>query len=294
MNSYQFNAIGTNWDIETKKPLGDMLEGLIQERIELFDQSYSRFRPDSIVSRIASAAYGGKFDFPADSTLLFDLFDQLYKATEGAVDPLVGRELELLGYDSTYSLKPVSDSIREKAYAQGKPGWLTNVIRHRTSLITDRPVVIDVGAAGKGYLVDIISEILIEEGLSEFVVDGSGDIRHSGETNIQVGLEHPFDSNLVVGVCKLKNQALCASAVNRRTWGEGLHHIIDARTGTPAQDIVATWVVADVALVADGLATALFFTSGEHLARFFRFSYVRMFKDGQAEVSKNFEGEVFF
>jgi FAD:protein FMN transferase len=48
--------------------------------------------------------------------------------------------------------------------------------------------VIDVGAAGKGYLVDIVSDILIEDRFTEFIVDGSGDIHHSGESSIQVGL----------------------------------------------------------------------------------------------------------
>jgi FAD:protein FMN transferase len=72
-----------------------------------------------------------------------------------------------------------------------------------------------------------------------------------------------------------------------------LHHVLDARTGVPVQDVVATWVVADDAATADGLATALFFTGPEHLAEVFRFSYVRMFADGRAEISQNFNGELF-
>jgi thiamine biosynthesis lipoprotein len=153
--------------------------------------------------------------------------------------------------------------------------------------------VIDVGAAGKGYLVDIVSGILREAGFARFVVDGSGDIRHTGECSVRIGLEHPFDPRLVIGVANLQNRALCASAVTRRAWGDGLHHTLDARTGVPARDVVATWVVADEAATADGLATALFFTGAEDLARAFRFSYVRMFADGRAEISRNFDGEIF-
>jgi thiamine biosynthesis lipoprotein len=94
-------------------------------------------------------------------------------------------------------------------------------------------------------------------------------------------------------VANLRDRALCASAVTRRAWGEGLHHELDARTGVPARDVVATWVVADDAATADGLATALFFTGAKDLARTFRFSYVRMFADGRAEISPNFDGELF-
>jgi hypothetical protein len=153
--------------------------------------------------------------------------------------------------------------------------------------------VIDVGAAGKGYLVDIVSAILQQAGVARFVVDAGGDLRHWGEHGIRVGLEHPLDPRLVIGVADLQNRALCASAVNRRAWGNGLHHVLDARTGVPATEVLATWVVADDAALADGLATALFFTGAHRLAEIFRFAYVRMLADGRAERSPDFDGELF-
>jgi FAD:protein FMN transferase len=290
---FTFEAIGTQWEIETLEPLDCQLQQRILERIDQFDTTYSRFRSDSLVSRVAAAPHGDRFEFPDDSIALFDLYERLHTATGGAVDPLVGRDLELLGYDQTYSLIPASDRVRAEAHARGRASWSKDIIRDGTSLVTRRPLVIDVGAAGKGYLVDIVSEILRAAGFTQFVVDGSGDLRHSGESGIRVGLEHPFDPQLVIGVANLHNRALCASAVTRRAWGDGLHHVLDARTGVPIRDVVATWVIADEAATADGLATALFFTRGEHLAKVFNFSYVRMFADGRAEISQNFDGELF-
>jgi FAD:protein FMN transferase len=291
---FTFKSIGTQWEIETHEQLDHRLKQRILQRTNQFETTYSRFRQDSLVTRMATAPEGGCFDFPDDAVALFALYDKLHTATGGAVDPLVGRDLELLGYDRTYSLTPVPEHYRAKVHARESASWSKDVIRHGTSLVTRHPLVIDVGAAGKGYLVDIVSDILIEDGFTEFIVDGSGDIHHSGESSIQVGLEHPFDPNLVIGVVNLKNRALCASAVNRRTWGDGLHHVIDARTSIPVRDVVATWVIADDAATADGLATALFFTQAEHLAEVFRFSYVRMFVDGRAEFSQNFDGELFY
>ncbi|RAS77260.1 FAD:protein FMN transferase [Priestia endophytica] len=290
---FTFEAIGTQWEIETQNPLSYRLQQRILERIEQFDTIYSRFRSDSLVSRIASAPEGGCFDFPDDSIALFDFYDRLHTATVGAVDPLVGRDLELLGYDQTYSLTPASHLVREEVYSGGRATWSKDIIRDGTSLITRRPLVMDFGAVGKGYLVDIISNILSEEGFTEFVVDGSGDLRHLGESDVQVGLEHPFDPSLVIGAVNLKNRALCASAINRRSWGDGLHHVLDARTGVPVHDVVATWVVADEAALADGLATALFFLRGDQLEKVFHFSYVRMFANGHAEISQHFDGEIF-
>jgi thiamine biosynthesis lipoprotein len=230
---------------------------------------------------------------PEDSIALFGLYDRLVAATDGAVDPLVGRQLELFGYgpDLLPHTRPGRAARRRtrsgKADLGGgrRPGWHDP---HHAAPARDR-----VGAAGKGYLVDIISAVLQQAGMARFVIDASGDLRHRGEHGIRVGLEHPLDPRLVIGVANLQNRALCASAVNRRAWGNGLHHILDARTGAPATEVVATWVVASDAAFADGLATALFFTGAHRLAETHRFAYVRMLADGRAECSPNFDGELF-
>jgi FAD:protein FMN transferase len=292
-STFTFDAIGTRWCIDTDEPLSGEVRDRIRNRIRRFDRTYSRFRPDSLVSQVAAAPAGGRFEFPEDSVALFDLYDRLVTATEGAVDPLVGRQLELLGYDPTYSLAPAPAAVRAGERARARPTWAADVVRDGVSLITRRPLVIDVGAAGKGYLVDIVSAILQQAGVARFVVDAGGDLRHCGEHAIRVGLEHPLDPRLVIGVANLQNRALCASAVNRRAWGNGLHHVLDARTGAPATEVVATWVVAGNAALADGLATALFFTGAQRLAETFRFAYVRMLADGRAERSPNFDGELF-
>jgi len=291
MFRFSFDAIGTTWEIETPSPLEIHTRRRILERIERFDVAYSRFRPDSLVSRIASAPDGGCFTFAEDAVALFDLYDRLHACTDGAVDPLIGRDLELLGYDRTYSLMP--DMAGLHSHSRARSRWSRDVRRAGRTLITRSPLVIDVGAAGKGYLIDIVADILREEGFTSFLVDGSGDLRHAGDDALRIGLEHPFDAGFAIGVAHLKNRALCASAVNRRAWGDGLHHVIDGRTGAPTRDVIATWVVADDAATADGLATALFFVSAERLAPAFRFSWVRMFADGRAEISTDFDGELF-
>ncbi|CAI7977043.1 FAD:protein FMN transferase [Frankia sp. Hr75.2] len=290
---FAFDAIGTRWEVETGGPLDACLRREIRDRIERFDAVYSRFRPDSLVSRVARAATGGRFDFPDDSAVLFDLYDFLFTVTDGAVDPLVGRDLELLGYDAAYSLSPASKETREQEYAAGRPSWDHDVERDGPTLVTRRPLVIDVGAAGKGYLVDIVTGMLLDAGVSSTVVDASGDLKIAGPSELAVGLEHPRDPRRVVGVAHLRGAALCASAVTKRAWGEGLHHVIDGRTGESTREVLATWTVADRAAVADGLATALFFVSPHRLTEVFEFTWVRMLADQRCEVSSNFVGELF-
>ncbi|MFB2586431.1 FAD:protein FMN transferase [Herbiconiux liukaitaii] len=296
---FAFDAIGTSWQIETPAPLEEAERAAVLARIEEFDRVYSRFRLDSLVTAIAEAPGAGRYEFPADSEVLFDLYDRLALATGGAVDPLVGRDLERLGYDRDYSLRAEPTSANPAgAVASPRASWGTDVSREGRMLRTTAPVVIDVGAAGKGYLVDLVAEVLREHGRTEFVVDASGDLVQAGPEPVRIGLEHPLDPSKAIGVARLRNASLCASASNRRVWGDGLHHIVDGRTGNPAREVIATWVIvngtapASTAL-ADGLATALFFTGAHRLAETFHFSYVRMYADGRAEISRDFPGELF-
>jgi thiamine biosynthesis lipoprotein len=286
---FRFTAIGTGWKIDTGSPLSEEVRRRICSVAEDFDRVWSRFRADSLITRIAHAERGGRFEFPVREVALFELYDRLVTATDGAVDPLVGRDLELLGYDACYSLVPDEGAIVRRGR---RDTWARDIRRDATTITTDRPVVIDVGAAGKGYLVDLIAHALRDAGIDRFLVDGSGDLRHRGPDPVTVGLEHPTLSGRVIGTVPLRDAALCASATTRRTWGEGLHHVLDGRTRRPVTDVVATWVIAADAATADGLATALFVSEPERL-RSFAFRWVRMLADGRVQWSNDFDGELF-
>ena len=69
--------------------------------------------------------------------------------------------------------------------------------------------------------------------------------------------------------------------------------MIDAITGLPTDSVIATWAVAPTGLVADGLATALFFADPVGLADRFDFEWVRMLYSGEVQSSAGFDGEVF-
>lgn len=279
----RFEAIGTTWQIDTTDPIPDDLQRRVHDRIDAFDRTYSRFRDDSLVSAIALTA--GTFAFPHDAPQLFDVYRRLYAATDGRMSPLVGGALERLGYDRTYSLRPSGPPAPV-------PSWDDSFAWDGHALTTVRPVTVDVGAAGKGYLVDIVGGMLRAAGVTRFTVDASGDILNSGQP-LRIALEHPLDPSKAVGVVSLGDGSICASASNRRSWGAGLHHLIDATTGLPTQEVIATWAIAATALEADGIATALFFADPRRILEEFVFTYVRMFSTGRVEYSPQLQGEVF-
>ena len=252
-------------------------------RIDRFDRDWSRFRVDSLVHRIAEAP--GRYRMPPDAPALLDLYRELYDATAGRVSPLVARQLERLGYGATPALRLAAE--------HPVPPWDDVLSWDGERLETTTAALLDVGAAGKGYLVDLVCELLREASVSEFLVDASGDLRGRGELGLRIALEHPGDPRRAVGVAEPGARALCASATNRRRWADVTHHVLDAVTGLPTPHVVATWAIADTALVADGAATALFFDVEPDFLQRHRVEHVRLFADGRFDVSADFPGELF-
>jgi thiamine biosynthesis lipoprotein len=283
-----FEAIGTQWNIQVHDLMADniwrKLQAKIRHRILSFDQTYSRFRSDSLVSQMAQSA--GTYELPPDGYALLHFYHDLYRITGGKITPLIGQVLSNAGYDATYSLvaKPMNPP----------PTWQSVLSYDEHHITLRRPALLDFGAAGKGYLVDIIGKLLDDAGLHKYVIDAGGDIlqRSVDETPLEVGLENPFDTTEAIGVAHLSNYSLCASAGSKRAWGD-FHHIINPLTLQSPDEVVATWVLADDTMTADGLATALFFTDARTLGEKFSFSYALLAKDGQLSCSPSFPVTLF-
>lgn len=285
----RFEAIGTRWTIDIESTLSpaarDDLETAIHQRIADFAHTYSRFEPDSLCAEIAASA--GAYRFPDDSEVLFAFYRQLYDATYGAVTPLIGQLLCDSGYDPTYSFTPA-------ATLTPAPDW-DQVMRYdHPTLTTTRPLQLDIGAAGKGYLVDLVGELLQARGIAHFTIDAGGDLlRHTpADSTIRIGLEHPTDPTQAIGVVTLGSGSLCGSSTMRRRWGDR-HHIIDPHTTEPVRTILATWARADTALAADGLATALFFRDPAELHKQFDFESCILYSDFSCRYSPGFATEIF-
>ncbi len=281
--TWRFDAIGTRWQIDTAEELPADARAKVARVVDEFDSAWSRFRADSLVSLLARG--GGPVPTPADGAVMLKAFAELSLATSGAVNPLIGASLERLGYDAAYSLRAGEPLAAPE-------DWTARVRWRDARLALDSPALIDVGALGKGRLVDIVARTLEPWTGGQAVVDASGDLLVSGLTQ-RIGLEHPFDASRAIGVWEVRDAALCASAANRRAWGDGLHHVLDARTGVPVRAVAATWVVADEAMRADALATALFFEGGDALAHRWGAEWVRMLTNGRVEWSSGCSAELF-
>lgn len=289
MTTFNFEAIGTMWTIDLSDPIPekdekDLLDS-IKKRIEQFDKTYSRFRKDSLVTDIAKQP--GSYALPADAKPLIDLYEKLYDLTNGALTPLIGDTLSNAGYDKNYSLKTGTLS---------QPDSWESVLNYKyPKLIVKKTVLLDFGAAGKGYLTDIIGKLLDDFGIGNYCIDASGDILYKDTLHrpLRIGLEHPENSQQVIGVVEIREGSLCGSAGNRRKW-KNFHHILNPHTLTSPRYFKAVWVKAKTGLLADALATCLFFTDASKLQQKYSFEYVIVNEDYTLQKSADFPGKFFY
>ena len=304
-------ALGTGIIISSSVPISQRVEQRIRDFVEEYESVLSRFRADSLVSRMARAKRGGEFEFPTWAQPLFALYSEFYAATHGAFDACIGADLLALGYNNSVHFIPQSAAGLGKNENSSSDSW-SNYRRALqvtwsdisqggggTTLCTNQPVQLDFGAAGKGYFVDLVTQIIKEE-LSEqlhadfdFLVNAGGDMRacfSEENSQIKVALENPFDTTQAVGVVSIASGALCASSSARKRWkvkdasylgkdANGFEsnliatHLINALDGTPAQKLSASWTYVPAktcafpTAYADALATALFVSQESDLQK---------------------------
>jgi len=290
MYIHTWQALGTNWKLTLWDELSVVTASLLASNAEAltheFDALYSRFKPNSLVTKLATTI--GTIGVPPELVAMLRHYEKLYEVTDGKINPTIGFALEDTGYDANYSL--VEQSVLRPVHAL--PEALT--IIDDTQVMFFESVLLDLGALGKGYLIDMVYKQLREAGVERFLIDGSGDIRYYSESKepIVCGLEDPRDAKQVIGTLTITEGSLCASATNRRHWGNHRHHYLDPHTNKSPRTVLATWVYAPEAAIADGLASALFFVSPESLVDFY-FEYLVVNHEMRIKKSAGFAADFF-
>ena len=146
---FSFDGIGTRWEISTPSPLSGGHRRRLLDTVAGVRRRVVPF-PAGLAHRGRRPAARDALSCPPEAAALGQLYETLYRLTGGAMTPLIGGSLEHLGYDAAYSLRPGGPPLPA-------PPWDDVLDWQGTVLTTRAPVVIDVGAAGKGQLADLLS-----------------------------------------------------------------------------------------------------------------------------------------
>lgn len=287
MKDFVFPGLGTSWYITTDgEELEDNAKEAILKYVEVFENQFSRFLLASESNAFRSAGQGD-YSVSEEFAYLLSIADRLRTLTGGVYDPGVGKLLERAGYDAKYKMKPESN-VSEFLL----PKWS---LKDRT-LTIDSPIVFDFGGFGKGYCIDKVANILKSFGYKHFLVDGGGDIfatTKKDEAPWKVAIEYPGKPEMALGTVGLKNQGVAVSDSFRRRWGKW-HHLVNPQLKKAVENIVGGVAVANCALDADCMTSALFFSTNHHLAsQTYKSEYLVFQSDGTSKVSPKWKGELF-
>jgi thiamine biosynthesis lipoprotein len=263
-----FPALGTRCEVQYVAPGGDGQASAFERAavawVEAFEAKFSRFRADSLLSRINAAAGRGWVDIDAETEAMFKLCDTIQFMTQGILDPTALPLIRLWNWKAQPAAVPAAEAIIS---ARSLVGW-AKVRREPGRVFLPEPgMALDFGGFGKEYAVDVVADIARDHGISQALVDFGRDLRAlgapPGRPAWHIGLEHPQHPGTTwASVAFDGNRGIASSGDYVRSFviaGRRYGHIIDPRTGWPvANGCTQATVIAGTCLQAGVLSTTAF------------------------------------
>jgi FAD:protein FMN transferase len=258
-----FRAMGTEceWILDVDDPSEALAAFAAAERdLERREAEWSRFRPDSALSRL------NRDGVAIASSEMADLVAQalhLRSETGGLFDPTLHDAMMDAGYDRTFD-DIGGDGAPHESVSRCRGGGPASVCAATGTIRVGEGVRMDLGGIAKGYAADRAAESLVDVG--PCVVNLGGEVAVRGKP-WSIGIETQ-GAPLVI---ELANCAVATSGVDRRRWSTGngtRHHVMDPATGASATtDLLRVTVVDPNGARADALATALLVAGRERARR---------------------------
>lgn len=272
--SYSANAMGCQFQLlcdgENQQTIAWHAPQALQLIADL-EQDLSIYRESSPMSAINQLDRGEPLEISRE---LFDLLKSavdISRATSGAFD-ISATPLSRL-WKTCRIERRLPEAVDIKSVL---PFVGTDTIRlddQQLSIsLSDQRVQLDLGGIGKGYALDRIRELLHGHEAEHFLIHGgqssvvASGLR-GGTQRWEVGISHPLSPGVRLAQVALNDQSIGTSGSGRQSFvvaGQRYGHIIDPRTGWPADHMLAATVIADSAMMADALATAIFVAGFDH------------------------------
>ena len=237
---------------------------LVLAKMEELEQLLSAHSQDSDVARLAAAA-GVEWVRVNPATLEVLRIAQDYAArTDGAFDITIAPVLEMYNFNPGKEQRPSRVQLDQ---ALRFVDWQKVELdtEARTAFLTKAGMKIDLGGVAKGYIVDGCLEVLRDNGIEFGLTNAGGDIGLlAGKVDgspWRVGIKNPDNPQANFAIVEVSHCAIATSGDYERFFIEDsqrYHHIIDPRTGMPADKARSVTVVAPSAQEADLLSTAVF------------------------------------
>lgn len=216
-----------------------------------------------------------RFNLPLHIIPLVKQSQQLYEQSEGLFNPAIGHLINLWQfhkYKETSKQPPAESEIKKRVDANPNMNnlQLTNIQLQSNN----EQVQLNFGAFAKGYAIERSMKTLRNFGIQHAVINAGGDLKVIGQHQDRpwsIGIRHPRDKNSVIASVKaFNNESVFTSGDYERFFihnNRRYNHILDPRTGYPADASQSVTVIHNDAGIADAAATAIFVAGPEHWHR---------------------------
>ncbi len=256
----------------------DLAIGALEELSQL-EALLSVYVEGSDISRLNRQAGRGPIGVSKQVAELLGRSIELARATHGAFDVTAGPLVEAWGFTRRQGRKPTESAIAEARSRVGYDKLIVD-LANQTAELLEPGMLVNLGAIGKGYALDVLAKRLCAGGLEHFLIHGGkssiiarGDDAPGSGLGWKIAISHPLQPAVRLGGLRLINESLATSGSGKQFFhhqGKRLGHVIDPRTGWPAGDMLALTVVCPPAVDADALATGLFVAGLEAAKHFLK------------------------
>jgi thiamine biosynthesis lipoprotein len=271
--------------------------------VEVLEQSFSNvnntwhaWQPSTLMQINSAIAAGEAIPVTGDVASLITLAQDIAKKSDHLFNPAAGKLFELWGYhgDAWFESRPPPAQSDIDAWLTSMPTMEAISITDNVLTSTNSMVKIGFGAFAKGYAVDSAINALKGQGIENAIVNIGGDLRAIGSHGKRpwiIGIRHPRQDGMLGSLALKGDESVFTSGDYERFFeyqGKRYPHILDPRTGYPADQAISATVLHTNASEADAAATALFVAGNgwPHIAKQLGIDYVMLVKpDGQIEMS---------
>jgi FAD:protein FMN transferase len=279
--SVRRRAMACEWEVQLAATRDDdSMEHIFAalDLVEALESQLTVYRSESEVLRINRQAAAAPIPVEERLFEVLQLAQQLFHETDGALDITSGPLSETWGFSRRRGRVPHPAEIASALMRVGMDGVALDETM-RTVAFRRPGLGVNLNSIGKGYALDRMAELLDENGVDDYLLHGGrssvlarGD--HPGSSpgsGWTIGLRHPLRPSERLCEFSLQNQSLSTSGSGTqffRRRGRRYGHILDPRTGRPAEGIFSATVIAPTAAVADALSTAFYVMGPEKTADF--------------------------
>jgi thiamine biosynthesis lipoprotein len=231
--------------------------------LDRLEQELSRFLPNSDIARLNHLAANQPLRLGLDAFECLKLSKRISAETNGAFDVTIGPLMKCwLKPDKT--LRTPSPEELEAARRNVGMQLLDLDEAQYTVTLQASPVHVDLGAVGKGYAVDVLTNLLREWEIETALI-------HGGRSSVfalgvlpekrgwPLTISNPLRHEQILAHLNLRHQAVSGSGLQKG------QHIINPRTGRPLSGKRAAWAIAPQAAASDAVSTAFMIMAPEEI-----------------------------